>query len=88
MYLEWFGTILEEENPPLTVSMPYGEPERDFPIAYAYALCRLFGQLATRGVTVLAPSGNDGVGAKGCVNEHGNVRFIPEFPSSCTCDFV
>ena len=82
VYLEWFGSILEEEEPPLTISIPYGEPEQDLPRPYAISVCRLFGQLASRGVTVFAASGKDGVGAGNCV------RFIPEFPASCTCDLL
>ncbi|KAI9450439.1 peptidase S8/S53 domain-containing protein [Lactarius psammicola] len=39
--------------------------------------------LGARGITVLTASGNDGVGAETCINNSGNRRFIPEFPSSC-----
>ena len=82
VYLEWFGNILEEESPPLTISIPYGEPEQDLPIDYARSVCRMFGQLGLRGVTVLAASGKDGVGAgDDCV------QFVPEYPSSCRCCF-
>ena len=85
MYLEWMGHIIEEEYPPLIISIPYGEPEQNLHINYARALCRLFGQLAARGISVLVASGKDGVGAGDCINVHGDVRFVPEFPASCTC---
>ena len=82
IYLEWFDNILEEDSPPLTIIIPYGEPEQDLPADYARVLCLMFGQLGSRGVTVLAASGTDGVGAgDDCV------RFVPEYPSSCTCGF-
>ena len=85
MYLEWFGDILDDPFPPRTISIGYGETERDLPVEYAMSMCDLFAGLGVRGVTVLAASGQDGVGAGDCVNAHGIVQFIPEFPSSCTC---
>ena len=85
MYLEWFGNILDDPFPPRTISIGYGEAERDLPWDYATSVCDLFARLGVRGVTVLAASGQDGVGAGDCVNGDGIVQFIPEFPSSCTC---
>ena len=88
IYLEWFGNILEEKSPPLTIFIPYGEPERDLPLDYARSLCRMFGMLGSQGVTVLVASGNDGVGAGDCINAHGDRQFVAEFPSTCTCGFL
>ena len=85
MYLKWLNNLLKQKSPPLTISISYGEYERDLPVDYARALCTLFAQLGVRGVTVLVASGQEGVGAGDCVNADGLVQFIPEFPSTCTC---
>ena len=84
IFLEWFGNILEDPYPPLTISIPYGEPEQNLPREYARSLCDLYARLGVRGVTVLVASGQDGVGAGECLNANGRVQFMPEFPSTCT----
>ena len=85
MYLEWFKYLLDQPNIPQTISISYANYEKDFPPQYMTALCDLFGQLGARGVSVLFPSGDTGVGLPGdCKDGSGNVRFIPEFPPSCT----
>ena len=88
MYLVWLNKILEQQFPPQTISIEYGHSERDLPFDYADSLCELFAQLGLRGITVLVASGQDGVGAGNCVNAEGDVQFIPEFPSTCTCGFL
>ncbi len=85
MYLGWFKYLLPQSNIPQTISISYGNYETDLPPAYAITLCNLFAQLGLRGVSVLFPSGDDGVGPGNCKDRSGNVRFIIEFPSSCTC---
>ena len=85
MYLEWLDRIFDVPNPPQTISFSYGESELGLPADYAYALCQLFAQLGSLGVSVLVASGSEGVGVGDCINGEGNVRFIPVFPSTCTC---
>ena len=85
VYLGWFKNILGEMYLPQTISIIYGHYEQDLPGDYARTLCDLFAELGVRGVSVLAASGQDGVGDGDCVNAQGNILFIPEFPSSCTC---
>ncbi|KAH9053376.1 subtilisin-like protein [Lactarius vividus] len=80
--LESLGYLLKKTIIPQTISISYGTLERDLPREYARALCMLFAQLGARGVSVLLPAGDDGVG-QNCEDESGNVRFIPEFPASC-----
>ncbi|KAH9083706.1 subtilisin-like protein [Lactarius deliciosus] len=80
--LETLEYLLKKTVIPQTISISYGTYERDVPREYARALCILFAQLGARGVSVLIPSGDDGVG-KDCKDESGNVRFVPEFPASC-----
>ena len=84
MYREWLRNLLRESEIPQTISISYGHNEQGLPANYERSLCRLFAQLGLRGVTVLVASGMDGVGAGNCRNAGGNVKFITEFPSSCT----
>ncbi|KAF8267704.1 peptidase S8/S53 domain-containing protein [Lactarius quietus] len=61
-FLTWLNHLINLETIPQTISA-----------SYVYnGLCDLLAQLGARGVSVLFPSGNEGVGA-----------FISEFPSSC-----
>ncbi|KAH9026053.1 subtilisin-like protein [Lactarius pseudohatsudake] len=82
MYLASLDYLFEKADIPQTISISYGSYEYYVPQEYSRALCTLFAQLGARGVSVLFPSGDDGVG-KDCEDDSGNVRFIPEFPASC-----
>ncbi|KAH8995550.1 subtilisin-like protein [Lactarius hatsudake] len=83
MYLASLEYLFEKADIPQTISISYGSYEYNVPQEYSTALCTLFAQLGARGVSVLFPSGDDGVG-KNCKDaESGNVRFIAEFPASC-----
>ena len=52
-------------------------------------MCKLIAVLGVRGASVIFSTGNNGVGNGNCLNEDrsGNkyVRFVPSFPSTCTC---
>ncbi|KAH9041189.1 subtilisin-like protein [Lactarius hengduanensis] len=50
---------------------------------YATYMCIEFGMLGVLGVSVLVPSGDDGVGKGDCVGKDGSVRFAPHFPATC-----
>ncbi|KAI9450416.1 subtilisin-like protein [Lactarius psammicola] len=82
-YLEWLRYVLTQPIIPLTISISYGNMERDFPPAYAKALCDLFARLGARGVSVLFASGDHGVGQGDCKDSSGKVQFTPLFPASC-----
>ncbi|KAF8268124.1 subtilisin-like protein [Lactarius quietus] len=86
-FLIWFNYIQEEPKIPQTISLTYFVVEKFVPPGYAVAVCELFAQLAARGVSVLCPSGNSGVGEGDCrgYNKYGNVEveFRPTFPASC-----
>ncbi|KAF8266419.1 subtilisin-like protein [Lactarius quietus] len=83
--LEWLNYVIDQPDVPKTISTSYGNYERGFPPDYTIALCDLFAQLGARGVSVLFPSGNDGVGKGACLatDGSGKAQFIPEFPASC-----
>ncbi|KAH9020555.1 subtilisin-like protein [Lactarius deliciosus] len=80
--LESLEYMLKKTDIPQTISISYGTDEWRVPREYAKVLCILFAQLGARGVSVLLPAGDDGVG-ENCNDESGNVRFVPEFPASC-----
>lgn len=75
---------LDNKHLPLVVTMSYGSNEQHYPKSYATETCNLFGQLGTRGVTVIAASGNAGPGPS-CQSNDGKKtkKFLPSFPTSC-----
>ncbi|KAF8272665.1 subtilisin-like protein [Lactarius quietus] len=81
--LEWLDYVLDLLKIPQTITISYGSEEQTLPQEYTKALCDLFAQLGARGVSVLLPSGNDGVGEGDCKDDSGNVLFRADFPSSC-----
>ncbi|KAF8268122.1 subtilisin-like protein [Lactarius quietus] len=89
-FVTWFGYILKQKHIPQTISTTYGVAEQIVPLDYALGVCLLFAQLAARGVSVLYPSGNFGVGKGDCKVKDGSgndhVEFRPTFPA--TCPFV
>ena len=85
MFRVWLQNLLTESDIPQTISISYGYSELDLQSHYTYSLCLLFAELGARGVTVLVASGMDGVGGGNCTDAVGDVRFLPEFPSTCTC---
>ena len=79
---QWLKYMAEEQNIPQTIAlMTVGTKEPDVPPEYAMALCDVLGTLGVRGVSVLVPSGDSGVGPGKCK------RFSTTFPASCTCNF-
>ncbi|KAF8273325.1 peptidase S8/S53 domain-containing protein [Lactarius quietus] len=81
--LEWLQYVIAQPDVPKTISISYGIYEKNLPLEYATAICDLYAQLGTLGVTVLLPSGNDGVGYYRDCQTNVGVQFIPEFPASC-----
>ena len=88
-FITWLKYVLSRTNVPQTISTSYSADEHFVPQDHAIYLCSLYAQLGVRGASVLFSSGNDGVGEGNCQFEDssGNtyVRFIPTFPSTCTC---
>ncbi|KAH9055293.1 subtilisin-like protein [Lactarius vividus] len=87
-YLSWLNYILKQEKIPQTISISYGNEEKDYPRDDAIYACRLFAQLGIRGVSVLFASGDFGVGSGDCKAKDGKVLFGPMFPATCACDSV
>ncbi|KAK6086380.1 tripeptidyl-peptidase sed4 [Seiridium cupressi] len=81
---------LDDDTLPKVLSLSYTDDEQSTPQAYAIKVCDLFMQLAARGVSVLAASGDGGaygIGSGDClVNSgpgKGQSRFLSSFPASC-----
>ena len=77
--------ILADEDPLQTLSISYNyflEPA--VPQHVEDVVCHQFARLGARGTSVLVASGNDGVGNGACRDGEGNIKFVVEFPSSCT----
>ncbi|KAF8262928.1 Pro-kumamolisin, activation domain-containing protein [Lactarius quietus] len=86
-FLTWLNYMIKKSHVPPTISATYIVDEQTVPPDYAKGVCDLFKQLAARGVSVLFPSGNYGVGKGDCkvrdVFGMNNVKFRPTFPASC-----
>lgn len=73
-YLDWlrYVTKLPDEELPHTITTSYGENEQSVPLRYRKRVCKLFGELGARGVSVLFSSGDTGVGSA-CQVSSGNI---------------
>ncbi|KAF4120000.1 putative serine esterase (DUF676) [Geosmithia morbida] len=85
-YLEFAEYLLDlpDEKLPQVISISYGMNEQVMPRENALKTCEMFGQLGTRGVSILVASGDVGPGA-GCQSNDGTntTIFIAQFPASC-----
>lgn len=91
-WLEFLESLLalDDETLPKVLSLSYTDDEQSTPRAYAIKVCDLFMQLAARGVSVLAASGDGaayGINSGDCVvnsgPNQGEKRFLAGFPASC-----
>jgi tripeptidyl-peptidase-1 len=85
-YLAWVQWLLNQTSLPSVISISYADDEQTVPYSYAQAVCRSFAQLGLRGITLVAATGDHGVGAsQTCVSNGNNStrRFLPAFPASC-----
>ncbi|KAL6905075.1 peptidase S8/S53 domain-containing protein, partial [Trichoderma evansii] len=85
-YLEFASHLLNlpDDKLPSVVSISYGANEQLFPKPYAQQVCDMFGQLGTRGVSIIVSSGDFGPGMS-CQSNDGTktTKFIPSFPATC-----
>ncbi|KAH9831612.1 tripeptidyl peptidase A [Rhodofomes roseus] len=91
-YADWLSYILNDPNPPQTISTSYGDDEQTVPYSYATRVCRELAQLGARGVSIIFSSGDNGVGdgdsdpaTQECYTNNGlnETKFVPAFPASC-----
>ena len=83
----WLAHIWKEQDLPHVISVSYSDPEDTIPKTMAHEICTDFMTLGGFGVTILASSGNDGLGPSdfchGSTPKPGTPMFIPHFPASC-----
>ncbi|KAF4541636.1 Peptidase S8/S53 subtilisin/kexin/sedolisin [Lasiodiplodia theobromae] len=85
-YVEWLNYVLRRDTLPQVIASGYYDNEQTVPESYARRVCTMFAQLGARGVTVLVPSGDFGVGInETCISNDGRSKrkFIPVFPATC-----
>ncbi|EKG14081.1 Peptidase S8/S53 subtilisin/kexin/sedolisin [Macrophomina phaseolina MS6] len=87
-FLAWALHVLKKDDKdiPHVISSSYGDFEHTVPYDFAKKICDQFAQLAARGVSLLFPSGDLGVGPSGyCYSNDGRnaSTFIAMFPASC-----
>ncbi|PQE05720.1 tripeptidyl peptidase sed3 protein [Rutstroemia sp. NJR-2017a BVV2] len=85
-YLDFlkYALALPDNELPQTITTSYGEDEQSVPESYSKVVCKMFGQLGLRGVSVLFSSGDTGVGSACQTNDGKNtMRFLPIFPAAC-----
>jgi len=76
---------LEDDALPSVVSISYADFEHTVPRKYAERVCQYAAVLGMRGMTIVASSGDVGLGSlrqDGCTI-HGQRKFMPMFPASC-----
>ncbi|KAL7949423.1 peptidase S8/S53 domain-containing protein [Trichoderma barbatum] len=85
-FLEFASHLLnlDDYELPKVVSISYGANEQLFPKSYAQQVCDMFGQLGTRGVSIIGASGDLGPSVS-CQSNDGTKRpkFMPSFPATC-----
>lgn len=85
-YLELASHLLNlpDEHLPSVISISYGANEQLFPKPYAQQVCDMFGQLGTRGVSIIVSSGDFGPGMSCQSNgDTKTTKYIPSFPATC-----
>ena len=84
-YLDWLNSAIASDSPAQTYSISYGDDERTIPTDYIEAVCTQFLKLGARGVSILASSGDSGVGGADSCQADGATfkQFLPQFPASC-----
>jgi len=85
-YLEFleYITALPDRDLPQTITTSYGEDEQSVPESYSTKVCKMFGELGMRGVSVIFSSGDTGVASACQTNDGKNTtRFLPIFPAAC-----
>lgn len=79
-FIDVLNKLLSQQTPPSVLSLSYGFNENALSSSVANNMCNLFGQLGTRGVSVIVASGDGGVAGS---QPRSCSAFVPTFPASC-----
>ena len=86
-FILWLDYLLQQASIPQVVSISYGGHEFMISRELSKTICSKFAQLAARGTSVFASSGDDGVtgdlGFNSCEAGNNHHWFVPTFPSTC-----
>jgi tripeptidyl-peptidase-1 len=77
-FLKWITQLNTMANPPLVVSVSYGDDEDSLSATYMTRIDQEFQKAGLRGVSILFASGDSGVGG----SFSSCKKFVPNFPAS------
>jgi tripeptidyl-peptidase-1 len=77
-YEAWLSDLSKAENPPSLFSISYGDNENTVQLDYGTRVNTEFMKAGTRGISILASSGDGGVGGS---QPSACTKFIPTFPA-------
>jgi tripeptidyl-peptidase-1 len=80
--LDWMQTVADLDDPPKVISVNYITNEADLDDDYITSFNTEAIKLGVQGVTLLAPSGDDGVAGHSAVKQPVNCAYRPQFPAS------
>ncbi|KAM0452990.1 hypothetical protein ACHAPV_009232 [Trichoderma viride] len=84
-WLEYYEFLMSKTNAelPQVIANSYGDEEQTVPQAYAVRVCNQIGLMGLRGISVIASSGDTGVGMSCVASNSTTPQFNPMFPASC-----
>eukprot|EP01038_Epipyxis_sp_PR26KG_P012692 gene12692-17018_t len=84
LWLTWIEDVASMQFPPKVISISYGNSETDISSSYFELFNVEAIKLALQGVTLIAASGDDGVGGFGARSNSAKCGYNPYFPTSST----
>lgn len=81
-WLEYYEYLMSKTNAeiPQVLTSSYGDEEQTVPQAYAIRVCNQIGLMGLRGISVIASSGDTGVGMSCVASNSTTPQFNPMFP--------
>lgn len=81
-WLEYYEFLMSKTNAelPQVIASSYGDEEQTVPQAYAIRVCNQIGLMGLRGISIIASSGDTGVGMSCVASNSTTPQFNPMFP--------
>lgn len=81
-WLEYYEFLMSKTNAelPQVITNSYGDEEQTVPQSYAIRVCNQIGLMGLRGISILASSGDTGVGMSCVASNSTTPQFNPMFP--------